>query len=563
MLDLILLDFIMSHFLMTNLVKKSEKKIRKALEDAKKQSAIWCKHIPKPTVSADSLITPEDAKEYIKQCLACVENRLIEMAQKFSPIQWLWYLRIFPHLHNIEDFGFEGYSQTLATILSAQSQRKNDSRQFDTLLSFPLTEPIANYVLAFVAGVYNLADLHIHYGAASREIPFKIMGKRLPEPVPTKSKKEAAAIFDARSENKGFLSVYPNVGIIESYDNSPDKPEIYFLHKFYRPIDTPLPYFEFHDLITPPIPTYYRPIQAELKAISHLYILTENGNGQWLNQEVFSLMLLAGLLFPIAISAPEHSICIAMSGYSVHELDDFMLDYWDIFNELVLAIKELFPDADLPQHPIHLINILKNLNTSSHPIQPGVIFMDEEWVIIDHSNVGTRLEKLLNFPNLGGKAGNQRGIHFENAIQSYIDESPWKPSNELRVMRQIHLLRSIDGKPNQITDIDAIGEFGDTLLIISCKAVIFNVGQDIGEYHALKNARLRIDEAVQKWQDVKAELLNTPIGKNYDFSRYSKIIAIVCTPHIVYTESELSLAYEVTELRKAATASELVEWLNT
>ncbi len=170
---------------------------------------------------------------------------------------------------------------------------------------------------------------------------------------------------------------------------------------------------------------------------------------------------------------------------------------------------------------------------------------------------------MLRFPNLGGGTGNQRGIHFEDAIQSYIDASPWKPSDELRAMRQVHLLRRGDGKNNQITDIDAIGESGDTLLIVSCKAVIFSVGQDIGEYHVLKYARLRLDEAVLKWQAVKAELLDSPIGQNYNFSRYSKIITIVCTPNVVYTESDVSLSYEVGNLRKSATALEFIDWLNT
>ncbi|MBZ0303158.1 MAG: hypothetical protein K8J31_25650, partial [Anaerolineae bacterium] len=151
----------------------------------------------------------------------------------------------------------------------------------------------------------------------------------------------------------------------------------------------------------------------------------------------------------------------------------------------------------------------------------------------------------------------------EDAIQSYIDASLWKPSDELRTMRQIHFIRRGDSENNQITDIDAIGESGNTLLIISCKAVIFSIGQDIGQYHALKNARLRLDEAVLKWQAVKAELLASPIGGNYNFSHYSKIIAIVCTPNAVYTESDLSLSYEVSNLRKAATASEFISWLNS
>jgi hypothetical protein len=43
-----MLDLIQSHLLMEQLVKTEEKKIRKALEDAKKQSALWAKHGPRP-----------------------------------------------------------------------------------------------------------------------------------------------------------------------------------------------------------------------------------------------------------------------------------------------------------------------------------------------------------------------------------------------------------------------------------------------------------------------------------------------------------------------------------
>jgi len=554
------LDFILSHLQMETLVKTEEKKIRKALDDAKKQSAIWCRQIPRPRVSNNDLIDSIDAQPYLKQCLETVETGLVDMAQRFSPVQWLWYLRRFPNIHYIEDEGFEGYCLTLAAILSARSQRKDYSEQFDTQLSFPLTQSVANYVLAFVAGVYDLGDLHIKYGAAAREIPFRIRARHLPDPVLVESKQKAGEIFDARQS----IGISGLTGTFPSQNGLPQKVYLYVAGKTYYPVAMPLPYFEFRGLETPPIvPTYYLPSQVPLNHISNLYKLTGNGNQQWLSRDVFSLMLLAGLLLPIAASAPEHSANIAMYGYSVHERSDFIMDYWRVFDELVLKLKDLFPGAELPPTPIHLLNDLERLQTGTHPLLPGVIMGNERWIVINHANVKDRLGQMLRFPNLSGEIGVKRGIHFEDAIQSYIDASRWKPSDALRAMRQVHLERRGKGKNNQITDIDAIGESGDTLLIVSCKAVIFSVGQDIGEYHALKNARLRLDEAVLKWQAVKAELQDLPIGQNYDFSRYAKIIAIVCTPNVVYTESDLSLAYEVGTLRKSASASEFIDWLDS
>jgi len=548
---------------MWELVNADQRKIRKALEDAKKQSARWCKPIARPAISSAGIIDPVDAQPYLKQCIEAVENGLVELAQRFSPVQWLWYLRRFPYIHAPDDSNFEGYSRILAAILSARSQRTDNAENFDTQLNFPLTLSIVDHVLDFVAGVYNLADLHSKYGAAAREIPFRISAKHLPDPVLMESKRKAGQVFDAR-QNIGISGL---IGTIPSQTELVEASHLCVVHRIYQPVIRALPYFDSHGLATPPfVLTYYLPSQVPLNHLSNLYKLTDNGNGQWLNYEVFSLLLLAGLLLPISASAPEHSVNIAMYGYSIHERSDFIMDYWPMFDNWISVFKDLFPGAVFPDNFMHfvaLLNSMAELETSTHPGLPGVILSDKTWIIVDHASVKDRLGQILRFPNLGGGVGNKRGFHFEDALQSYIDVSSWKPCDELRAMRQVHLVRRGDGRNNQITDIDALGESGDMLLIVSCKAVIFSVGQDIGEYHALRNARLRLDEAVLKWHAVKAELLASPIGQNYNFSRYSKIIAVVCTPTVVYTESDESLAYETGKLRKAATALELIDWLNT
>ena len=110
-----------------------------------------------------------------------------------------------------------------------------------------------------------------------------------------------------------------------------------------------------------------------LSHISDLYKLTENGSGRWLNRKVFSLILLAGLALSISASAPEHSINIAMHGYSVHERTDFIMDYWPVFDELASVIKGLFPGAELPDTPLHMLFGLETLDTSTHTLLPGVI----------------------------------------------------------------------------------------------------------------------------------------------------------------------------------------------
>lgn len=538
---------------MDDLVFNNIKKVERAVENAKRQCMVWCKDIPIPSASVDGLIAPIGAHSYFQQCFIAVERALIEMAQRFSPIEWLWYLRRFPIIY-ANDLHVEKYSRSLAIILSAKSKKQVDSSLFNTQLNFPLNRSIADYILAFVAGSYTLADLHVLYGNASNETPFRAKLKSMPEPVYTESKRKANKIYDARAKRGS----YGFTGTIPSQDEMSDTSNIFVLNRE-QPTYTNLPFFESVGLLTPVL-TYYSPIEFNLKHVSNLYKSTNNGNGQWLTFETFGLMLLAGLLLPISLSAPEHSVNIAMYGYSVHERGDFIRDYWPAFNDLVLLFDSLFPEADLPKDFIGfiaLLNYVEKLNISSYPILPGVLLATEGWIVIDHYELHARLLRLLQFPNLSGLIGNRRGLHFEDAIQDQINESAWKPSDKLRGMRQVHLTRH-DGK--KITDIDAIGEYKNRLLIISCKAFSFDHSKE--DHLATKNARRRLDEAVSKWQAVKSELLATPIGQNYNFSQYTKIIAVVCIPNLIYTENELSLSYEVDDLRRAATAPEFIDWLH-
>ncbi|MNJ64612.1 hypothetical protein D3C77_605730 [compost metagenome] len=141
-------------------------------------------------------------------------------------------------------------------------------------------------------------------------------------------------------------------------------------------------------------------------------------------------------------------------------------------------------------------------------------------------------------------------------VQEAVDQTRWGNS-------QHHGLRQralrVDGQ--QLTDIDAIGSYDDTLLIISCKSIPYTREYDQGTHRAIRNAASTVDNGVDFWTNIVSQLTANPIGDNFDFSGYKQIVGVVCTPFAVYTSDAKSLSMTAQDLRWACSLDELIEYL--
>jgi hypothetical protein len=88
------------------------------------------------------------------------------------------------------------------------------------------------------------------------------------------------------------------------------------------------------------------------------------------------------------------------------------------------------------------------------------------------------VQKSINLDGPGGELVNARGAHFESAVQDILDASRWKPSEPIRALRGRTL--TVGGVP--LTDIDAVGQLGDELLLVSCKSRVYSEECDAGSY---------------------------------------------------------------------------------
>ena len=114
-----------------------------------------------------------------------------------------------------------------------------------------------------------------------------------------------------------------------------------------------------------------------------------------------------------------------------------------------------------------------------------------------------------------------------------------------------------------ITDIDAVGEKGRRLLLVSCKSIIYSGAYDAAEYVAIRNAQGVVEAAVDQWDRLIWRLTQQPVGDNFDFSGYREVLGVVCTPFPVYTNIGPATREVAPGLRAAAGYAELADWLSS
>jgi hypothetical protein len=141
---------------------------------------------------------------------------------------------------------------------------------------------------------------------------------------------------------------------------------------------------------------------------------------------------------------------------------------------------------------------------------------------------------------LGGTLPNEVAEEFELAVQQVIDGTRFAPERHIRQLRGRHL--RIDGQ--QITDVDAILVEGDTILLLSCKRIELRIDYDAGDYRHVRNSASAVDRAIAEW-GAKIAIINTRMrGDNFDFSSFNRVVGIVVTPELVYTNNPSAFEIE-------------------
>lgn len=509
-----------------------------------------------------------ESTRILKESVILVERELVEWSQGYSALRWLWMIRRLPSYIFAGRLSSTGaYDRLLAEIISAKSKKTSSGlRVSNNEIHYDLHGATPGRLARFCGGVRYLSHLHSCLRWAGKGAEFEFSKNKIPEIIAEKELEKAVELYDSRWVNKGLPFSRGGTKIVDVATASTSYEDIIFRvdptdHKH---VDIPSNILQSFGESYPQdsylnlgIRFVVTPFSlAPLKKLQKDQILLRDKS--WAND--VGLLLL--LLRIAVVYLGEHRagrFSLLTRGYLLIPRSKF-IKMADIFLESNNSwVHEILESKHNPSSGISFLESLESLEGSSYPLNPGpVIRVEKDCVCLDLVAATQRLENSLEYPSAEGEVANSRASHFEYSIQESIDSSQWKPRSEIAALRG----RTLRFKGENITDIDSIGEKDGKLLIIDCKSLIYNSRYDIGDFKSVRNAQSQIIEKVEKWQAIRARLKEYPVGDNFDFSVYSDILAVVCTPSIFFVPIGIATEEIDPHLRTVSSLGELENWLN-
>jgi len=533
-----------------------------------------CEHCDQPEPDANGMLDPIAAGDFLYCARAFLERELLRVAERYSSAAWLFYLRrLHPSLFRMGRLATnEFYNQDLAEILSGLGGSCEPSPKLSSdPLIYPMDGEVPENLKWFCAGVQQLKIVHSTLRIARKNVRFRFSQGGWPEPEFTETQREAIDLYDDRNQLLSPYFIMPAAGtILGRY--APNDPDSILVVSRIHPTQRFFPEGALGEGSRPvTVMTYFN---LGAMALDQLKELSHHQLGEGWNVETGLLWMLLRLAKFMLESRPDFFPSVACFGYIRTDVTTFKKIAEGVFQQLSEQAKAVLPDAAFPDNAHEFLTRLEAMKGSLWPICPGpVLRRENDLLLIDLSAASQRLHTVLEYPKDDDLA-NARGYHFEDQVQRTIDDSPWGdiPAS-IRKVREYKALLDPDGKP--ITDIDAIGARGNTLLIVDCWSNPFTALHTTGDYATFRNQAQDAEDKVRKWLGKREVLLKKRKGRNYDFSAYTNIVAVVCTTTVPYVEPGITRSYKGLALkdlsalgevepglRGASSLAELEAWLN-
>jgi hypothetical protein len=189
-------------------------------------------------------------------------------------------------------------------------------------------------------------------------------------------------------------------------------------------------------------------------------------------------------------------------------------------------------------------------------LQPSalhVIYPVGRRVIIDLLKASHAMDQTI-YRAADGSNANAWASDFENQVQRIIDQSAWRPSDDLR-----HLIGRVirDDKGDALTDIDAVAFTQNTIILIDAKAFRVSAALAEGEHSATRAMRERVEFACSRWRDVVSRIRDNPKLLGIPTQDNVRIDGLIVLPFIPYVHKGAALE-PVFGLLRASSVSELL-----
>ena len=515
----------------------------------------------RPELDALGFCSSQAALPYLTCMRQTIERMLAEDASRFSKARWLWMLRRVP------DPVFEGrvsttrpYQMALAEAVSGTFGSDHPELPFEDSegsIRFRLDGSALQRLLRFVELVTWLNQSHVLWRYSGKGVGFRFeRGSALPAPAPTKDQEGSIRLYDERFAESASLFGPAGTAVSSEAEMSADG----FLVAYFSNAEwVQVPAHVQGNDVEIKVLKRFLPEMISLDGLAKLNDDARLDGLTWWKPSAAMVLAISRGIFGILATSANGFVSLLRYGYLFIDEERFLEVFRNDWNVICSDVRRVIPGAAIPDSPETLFDSLTALRPTLWPLSPGpVVRRAGTAVWIDVIACTAVLERSLEFPVVDGDVGNARADHFEGTTQLTINSTPWAPSGEIAsvIAREI---KKADG--TKLTDLDALGERGERLLLVSCKSMVYSSRYDSGDYVAVRNVRTNAEQAVSYWADVAAYLRQHSKGPNYDFSKYKEFIPVVCTPQIIYVSDAEALRFVQPGLHAVCSLNELRIWL--
>ncbi len=515
--------------------------------------------LKRPPLDPGGSCDPITASTYLRSVLGHVEKAVAELAGGYSAARWLWYLRRLPrHVFEGRLATTFGYDAALAETASGLFGVGADNLRVENgFFRYSIDGPAVKRVLRFCHAVRLMSDIHTALRFAGKGVTFRLEGNDpLPLPCPTPDQQQAIDLYDNRVAAKQHAFIRGGTPLVEQAGR--DGGWLLTVTRM-QPRWVPS--------IIGPLVGEHQSVQLLARFLPEAFSFERlrdlNSDPRvlgrtWEGPRAAALFVLL-MLAPAVLAVLEHAVPTLMHyGYFALEEDLFRRVLAEYLPTCADHVRGFLPSTPAYRTGEQLLTHLEDITGCLWPLRPGPVLRrsgTQLWV--DLYSATNCLDSLLEFPRTPGDAvANARADHFEDVVQAAIDASPWAPPPHVRELRR----RELRIRGEKITDVDAIGLHNSTLLLISCKSLIYSAAYDVGDYQTVRNAASTVADAVDHWLQIAARLIETPVGDNYNISTFAELLPIVCTPYPVYVPLGFATSEVRPGVRAAISLDELTDW---
>lgn len=506
-----------------------------------------------------------EASEFLEKLIPVTENAIIKAHSAYGDLKWLWYLRRIPRELLEGSLGTTfAYDLALAEAISGQMPEAKIGSH-PNQLHYPVDKYIFRHLCRFVGHIKLLSELHCSYRRVGKGASLKFESG-IPRSITDKNIEDAIRIYDLRHEAEqsclgsglGLSSLETDYTKMMEWDAKDNLQ--FILTPNCSPMWMPVSYPDDTGMI----------IEAEVEARYFIsFVAIEKVLDPYQDKlesepdylkEIVPILQFQFMLHILIANIPWAIGSILKQGYFLTKIEiskDLFDCYLPEINSILQQKLGSISFCDTFDTWFKAASLIK---PNAWPLKSGgfVRTYSDMYVLFDTASASNALIKRIEVDKTHSILGNKRASHFEIQCQEIINKSKWKPAPEIAAYRG----KTLRYKGKHITDIDAIGAKDKTLLLVSCKSVVYDSDYDLGKHSTVRNVRSTIDPAVDYWLNLMDFFRSNPVGDNFDFSEFESILGVVCTPFAVYSSTEETLSFVAEDLRACLSSSELETWLS-